>query len=362
MNRYQRYFFYVFLILVFFGLGNLWSASFGVSLSKYNDASYIFKKQLLWVVVSLVSIWFIYRRLDRDILYKYAGLFGFIALVLTSLVFLPTLGKSIKGATRWLNFGIFTLQPTEFLKIGIVLFIARNLVKHSSENQLPIKAWAYSTIFIAISFLIVVNEPDFGYAIIIIVIGGIMLFIGRMPISFFLLGGIFALPIFYFFVYKVPYRWKRVIAFLNPELDPTGKGYQMLKSISAITSGGFFGKGIGASTFKYKLLPEPYTDFIFSIIVEEIGIMGATFLIALYILLGLFALKIAKRLQDDFSRYVIIGFISLLWLQAFFNIGVSIGLLPTTGLPLPFISYGGSSYLSFSIMIGIILSLGKKTD
>jgi len=267
---------------------------------------------------------------------------------------------------RWVRIGPASLQPSEFAKLAVVIFLAWYLeprVKRGGGGVNGIWETLVPALgpVIALAALVVI-EPDLGTSLMILLVAGAMLFEAGLSLQY-LAGAIAAaLPVIYLLIVRVPYRYSRLMAFLHPEQDPQGAGFQLLQSLIAVGSGGFFGVGLMASRQKLFYLPEAHTDFIFAVLSEELGFIGGAMVIALFAIYGWRGLRAALRAPDDFGRMLAMGITFLVVGQALFNLSVVVGLLPTKGIPLPFISYGGSSLVVMLLATGILLNISQYAD
>jgi len=278
------------------------------------------------------------------------------------LVFVPHIGLSAGGSRRWLNFRAFSIEPSEFLKIVFIIYLANFLERKKDilDNNRYSLIFISPLIFMGFLDILLLKEPDFGTVSILFLITIIMLFSGGVSLLYLILtvilGGIGS----YFLIFTVTYRTDRILAFLHPFHDKTGIGFQIVQSMYAFARGGIYGVGLGNGKEKLFFLPTPYSDFIFSTVGEELGFVGVALFITLYMILAYRGLKIAINAPDLFGTYLAYGITSIIALSAFINIGVVLGSLPTKGLALPFISYGGSSMLASCIAIGILLNISSQ--
>ncbi|RMG69340.1 MAG: putative lipid II flippase FtsW [Nitrospirae bacterium] len=317
------------------------------------------KKHLLTLLIALTAMAGFYRiglgKLNR-LCYVLLGL-SFVLLVA---VFIPGIGVKINGARRWLRLWPSTFQPSELVKFAMIVYLARYLSEN--ENRLYdlrtfLKPVGVMFLFQAVMIL----QPDFGGAFTLGVITIAMLFMAGIPLKF-LLGLCFSATPVVIYLLMTPYRMKRILAFLNPWEDPYNSGFQLIQSLVALGSGGLKGVGLGESMQKLNYLPEGNTDFIFSLLGEELGLLGAGFTLFMFLLLFLRGMKIAERAKSPFAYYLSSGLVLMIALQALINIAVVTGLLPTKGLPLPFISYGGSSLLINFISVGVLLRISSTDE
>ena len=347
--------------LIVIGMLFIYSSSSIFALENYGTAHYFIKKQLFGLVIGFVAFCAA-RYIRLDFLFSKISLFFWGSWFLTALTLIPKLGVRIYGSSRWLKLGPLTFQPSELLKISLVLYIAFFLAKKEDKpftfahSYLP-----FLTIMGLISGILLM-QPDFGLTVTLVCTSFILLFIADFPFKYLLYTILPLIPAVAFLIIKYPYRLKRVLIFLDPWSDPQGAGFQIIQSLIAVGSGSWFGTGIGHSKQKFFYLPMQHTDFIFSIIAEEIGFIGSLFIIGLYILFLYFGLKIAWQLKKTIHIYATLGFTLLLTLQALINFAVVTGLLPTKGIGLPFVSYGSSALISSIIMIGLIANMVRTQE
>lgn len=342
------------------GIIMVYSASAIISLERYNDPYFFLKRQLVWVFLGLLGMLFAarinYRAFPK--LLKPALLFTLFLLVL---VLFPQFGKAIAGAQRWLRIGDFTFQPSELAKLILILYMADTL----SRKKEKIKNFTYGflppLIILGAIFILILLQPDLGTALIILVIILGMLFVSGVRLRHLFSLFLIALPSIWLLINKVGYRKRRILAFVDPWSDPRGAGFQIIQSLLALGSGGIFGRGLGEGTQKLFYLPAPHTDFIFAILGEELGFLGGVAVIILFGAFIYFGARIARRAPDLFGSLLALGITTWIGLQAMINIGVATGFLPTKGIPLPFISFGGSSLIFSLIGVGILLSISLQS-
>lgn len=348
-------------MLTIIGLLFIYSSSSVFALEKHASTSYFLKKQLAGVLIGLVAM-IIARIFPLDLLKKLAPL-GFIgSLGITCLTFVPGISTHIHGSSRWLSLAGFSFQPSELLKIGLILYLAAFLTKKEAKKN-SLKYCYFPFLFImAITSLVLLKQPDFGLTVTLLMTAFVMLFIAHIPLRF--LGWTIAatLPGLILLVVMQPYRLKRVLTFLNPWNDPRGAGFQIIQSLIAVGSGGFWGVGIGQSKQKFFYLPMQHTDFIFSIIAEETGFVGCSLLLMLFLFFTYFGLRIAARMHDTFSSLAITGFVALISFETIINIAVATGLVPTKGIGMPFVSYGNTALVCTLAMIGIIMNMAAANN
>lgn len=345
-------------ILMAVGIVMIYSASAIFAFERYHDSCYFLKRHLLYLIIGgmgMVSVMlFDYRKLKN-----FARPILLVCLVLLALVLIPGIGKEAGGARRWFKFFNLSFQPSEFAKLAIIIYIADFL----SRKQSYIKDFFYGFLPSAIALSavsgFVLLQPDLGTAISLASIGATMYFVSGIRMVYLLWVFTLSIPVLYLMIFSTAYRMRRITAFLNPFKDPRGVGFQIVQSFIALGSGGLLGVGLGKSQQKLFYLPAAHTDFIFSIIGEEMGLLGTLCIVALFALLILNGARIAFKSRDMFGQFIALGVISKLGFEAAVNIGVSTGCLPTKGLPLPFVSYGGSALVFNMIAIGLLLNVGR---
>ena len=354
-----RIFLVVAAILIIIGLLFIYSASSVLALEKCGSAFYFLKKQLIGLGLGIIAL-IVARLLPLSLIKKLAPLAFISSLLLTALTLIPGLSHHIHGSSRWLNIAGFSFQPSELLKIGLILYVSSFLTKKEFQKKSLTRCYLPLLTVLGITSLILLKQPDFGLTVTLLVTSGIMLFIAHIPLAY-LAGTIAAsLPVLIILIIMRPYRLNRILSFLNPWSDPQGSGFQIIQSLIAIGSGGFWGVGIGQSKQKFFYLPMQHTDFIFSIIAEETGFVGSCTIVILFVLLIYFGLRIATHLNDQFSLFATTGFITLIGLETAINIAVATGLAPTKGIGLPFISYGNSALMCNLVIIGLIMNMVRS--
>ena len=324
---------------------------------KFSDPFKFFKSQFVFFITSIVIMIFV-SKIDYEIYFKKSKQLFLISLLLLILVLIPGIGIVRNGSRSWFGIGSFGVQPSEFMKLSMIIFLSKYLSlngKKIKKNCIP------ALLIILLIFALIMLQPDFGTGIVIVMIGISLLYIAGVNMKIFFKLGILGVIGIIILIIIAPYRLKRIISFLNPWSDPLGSGFQIIMSLYAIGPGGLFGYGLGNSRQKHFYLPEPQTDFIFSIILEELGFLGCILVIGLFLLIIISGLIISKRCNDLFSKYVSFAITFWIAFQSILNLCVVVGLIPVTGVTLPFLSYGGSSLLTFYIGIGIILNIAKST-
>ena len=282
-----------------------------------------------------------------------------VSLVLLIMVLIPGIGIVRGGARSWIGFGDISIQPSEFAKLALIIFTA-NYLEKNKEDISNLKTLIPILFIVLLVFLLIMLEPDFGTGFILTLTILSMILISGIKKRYMLFALLIGVMGFVALILSAPYRLERIFAYLDPYDDPLGSGFQIIQSLYAISPNGFFGRGLFKSFQKYYFLPEPQTDFIFAIIVEELGFIGGVFIIVLFILLFYYGILIAIKAKSLFQTYLASGIILSIFIQFFINIGVVIGLLPVTGVTLPFLSYGGSSLIMNFIMMGILVNISKS--
>ncbi len=347
------------LLLVVTGIIMVYSSSYIMAMKKYGDEYLFVKKHLTFTVVGLLSFvaamlvpYKIYRKLVYPIL--------LISIILLSLVFVGGIGVEVSGARRWINLGFINFQPSEVAKLAVVIFLAYSLEAKEKSIKTFFPGLLPHIIIPLIPVVLIFMEPDFGTAMVLIAVTFIMSYVAGVRLTYLVSLIVLAMPFMYFVITNAEYRMKRMLVFLDPWKDPHGAGFQMVQSFLAFGSGGMFGVGLGEGRQKLFFLPEAHTDFILSIIGEELGFIGIGALIVLFILFLMCGIKAALNATDLFGTYLALGLTSIVILQAVINMGVVVGLLPPKGFPLPFISYGGTSLVVNMTIAGILLNIYKK--
>ena len=357
--EYDHYLMLAALLLLGLGLIMVFSASGVVAHDRYQDSAYFLKKQLLFAVLGVGLMLFI-RRVPYQTYNRYVYPILLISLMLLVLVLIPGLGVRIRSAARWLKFGPLVIQPSEFAKLAIIMFLAYSMARKQEKIQYFSIGFLPHIIVAGIFILLIEKEPDFGTALSIAGITFLMLFVGGTRITHILLAVLAASPLLVYVIIKNQMRIGRIVTFLDPWKYASDQGYQLIHSLYAIASGGLMGLGIGKSREKLFYLPDAHTDFIYAILNEELGLIGALIVISLFIILVIRGFLISLRAPDIFGSYLAMGLTSLIGLQAAINMAVVSGLMPTKGLSLPFLSYGGSSLLVNMIAVGILLNISSQ--
>jgi cell division protein FtsW len=343
------------LCLSAIGLVMVYSSSSMLADKRYLDSAFFIKQQakhLLVGMAAMLALAFLnYRKLN-----KLAPILLIIIFITLIMVLIPGLGHNAGGSSRWLKIASLSFQPSEIAKPLLVIFLARWLAGHQEEVT-QLKGLLFCLGIMTILVLPVLLEPDLGMSVTLFLVTIIMLFAAGCRIRHLLAMALISLPVLYLLVFKVNYRLDRITSFLNPWDDPSNTGFQIIHSFLAFGSGGISGAGLGHSVQKLFYLPEPHTDFILSVAGEELGLIGVAVILTLFLLIVWRGIKIALESKDLFGTYIAVGCVLIIALQAFLNAAVVMGLLPTKGLTLPFVSYGGSSLLTNFICVGLLLSI-----
>jgi cell division protein FtsW len=348
------------LVLVVIGLLMVFSASAVMAKERFGSPYAFVIRQSLWAVFGLTAMVLLmqidYRRYNKPNVV-------FPAVAVSVLLLLVAFLMHDSHAThRWIRFGVLSFQPSEIAKPALVLFLAwflQNRMESVEDFRGTILPAALpSLIFIAL----ILKEPDLGTALVCAGVTALMLYLAGMNIRYLAIAAVAASPVLYFMLFRVKWRRDRILAFLNPESDPLGKGFHIIQSLIAVGTGGLTGAGFMDGRQKLFYLPEPHTDYIFANIAEELGLIGAIAIVGLFVVLGYRGMRAAILSKDPFARFLAFGITATLLIQAFFNISVVLALVPTKGITLPFISYGGTSLFIMLASIGVLLNITREVD
>lgn len=356
----DRYFLWAVGLLLVVGLICLMSASSAVAYTKFGDTYYFVKRQIVLGIIPGIIFFLIAAKVDYRVLLKFSPWFYGLSIILLALVFIPGIGVVINGSRNWLRFAGFNLQPSEFVKITVILFLSFLLTEKNYDwdnwqvSLLPLLA------LLAPAGLLIVFE-DVGTMAIISVIVIALFYLGGMPGRY--LWALIAVGVvaFAILVAVAPYRAGRLTTFLHPELDPKGIGYQINQAFLAVGSGGIWGLGFGHSRQKFQYLPEVNADSIFAVIAEEMGLIGSLTIIFLFIFIGWRIFRIGRKAPDTAGQLIAVGVGVWFLTQSFFNIGAMVGALPLTGVPLPLISSGGSAMLANLTALGLVAGISRHS-
>ena len=349
------------MALMCIGIVMIYSASCVNAMENYKDSLYYLKRHLLFLAMGLAAcagvMMFDFRQMQ-----PYARRILLVSIVLLALVLIPHIGKESYGARRWFKLGAFHFQPSELAKLAMIVYTAdflarkQEIIKHFWRGFVP------PVVLMGIVCILTVKQPDLGTTVETAVVVLVMIFIAGARLWHMALIGLAGGMAVVYLIIKEPYRMARIIAFLDPWQDSRGIGFQLTQSQMALGSGGVFGVGLGHSQQKLFYLPAAHTDFILSIIGEELGLLGTVAVILLFVAFIWVGTRIIRQTHNAFGYFLAIGIVMMLGLQAMVNVGVSIGAFPTKGLPLPFISYGGSALIFHLIAIGLLLNVSKHQD
>lgn len=346
--------------LLVIGVLMVYSASAVMSYHKYGDALYFAKRQLLFAVLGVFAMFWV-ARLDYATWRKWSNVGLIVCFFLLVIVLIPGVGLLRGGARSWLGIGAFSIQPSEFMKLAMIVFLAhwladrqRELVRFKSGLVPPLA-------ILTLAFALIMLQPDLGTGTVLFATGLTMIFIAGMRIKHLVAMTFVAVCGFVALVASAPYRIKRITAFIDPWQDPLGSGYQIIQSLYAIGPGGLMGVGYGMGKQKHLYLPEPQTDFIFSVAAEELGFLGGATIIVLFAVLVWRGIRTAFNAPDLAGALIAVGITGMIGIQAIINIGVVTGAFPVTGITLPFLSYGGSSLTLSLVAVGVLLNISRYT-
>lgn len=355
----NRRIFIAVVIIVVVGLMMVYSASNIWAGYKFNDSLYYIKRQGIFAVIGIMAM-FVFSKIDYHLYQKNANKLLIGSFLLMILVLIPGLGSVRGGSRSWFNLGIISMQPSELFKIAMIFYSADYISNHYHELK-KLRTSFKLLLILGFGFGLIMLQPDFGSGVVMCCSIIVMLIVTPFPFKFFIMLGVVGIIGIIIMIASAPYRLARIVAFLNPFADPLGSGFQIIQSLYAIAPGGILGVGFNNSIQKHFYLPEPQTDFIFAIFLEEFGLLGGILLISLYGYLFINILNQALRVKDLFGCFLMIGIISMIGIQTLINLGVVVGLFPVTGVTLPLMSYGGSSLTITLIAIGIVLNILKST-
>src|SRR6185437_9327896 len=360
----DRQLFLVTLALCLFGAVMVFSASAMTAREEYGNGYHFFIRQVLWIAIGIAGMFWLmntdYRKLRQP-----RVIFTGLSLTIVLLIAIFFLDRS-HATHRWFRIGPLSLQPSEFAKLVTIFYLAWFLETRRAPHGIGVNDAARTVVPALVSVLAIVGlvlaKPDMGTGCMISLIAFVMLFAAGLSLRYAGAGILAAIPVIYLLIVRVPYRLQRVHAFFSPGSDPQGHGFQLLQSLIAIGSGGFSGVGLMESHQKLFFLPEAHTDFIFSIICEELGFIGAAIVLSLFAFYGWRGLVAALKAPDDFGKFLALGITTMVVGQALINLSVVLGLMPTKGIPLPFVSYGGSSVLVMLLATGVLLNISQHAD
>jgi cell division protein FtsW len=343
------------------GVVMVYSASAIVATDRFHDPYFFLKKQLFWAVLGGGVLWLMmsvdYRRWRPLVLPLLV-----LSVILLILVLIPPFGQSINGTRRWLRWGPISVQPTELAKLALVLYLADFLARRQAVVTSFWRGVLPPLVVTGLVASLILLQPDLGSSVALVAVVFCMIFIAGAELRHLAMIGAAALPVAVLAVTGASYRLRRILTFLDPWADPRGAGFQIIQSYLALGGGGLLGRGLGGSKQKLFYLPEPHTDFIFAIVGEELGFVGALLTVALFGLLLWRGMRIGLRVSDPFGALLAFGVTALLTTQGLVNLGVVVGLFPTKGLPLPFVSFGGSSLVMAMAGVGLLLNVSQRAQ
>jgi len=349
------------IVLICIGIVMIYSSSSIYAWEKYHDSFFFLKRHIIFLIIGAL-LTFLAMLVDYRLFRKFARPFLWVSIFLLVLVLVPGIGREVSGAQRWFRFKFISFQPSELANLAVIIYSADFICRKGDLIRTLFKGFLPPVCVLGFISLLILAQPDLGTVIALGSVILLMLFIagarGRYILGLILV----SLPVVYLLIFNVAYRRARILAFLNPWLDPKGTGFQIIQSQVALGSGGIFGVGLGHSKQKLFYLPAAHTDFIFSIIGEELGLLGTLGIIILFMLFIREGLKIIKNAPDKFGYFLALGLVLMISLRAVINICVSCGLFPTKGLPLPFISYGGSSFMFDMVSVGILINIARTGE
>jgi len=344
--------------LVALGLIMVFSASSTQAVAIQHDAAYYLKRQVLWLAVALAAAFAAYR-VEYRRLRALAPLALIASLATLALVYVPHVGLMVGGARRWIGMGAFSFQPSEFAKLALVLYLASALATKGERIRSLTKGLVPIALVGAVLAMLVLKEPDFGTASLLAFVLGAMLFAAGARLSHLALAALVTVPSAFFMIFHSAYKRDRILAFLDPWKHAKNEGFQIVQSLLALGSGGPFGVGLGFSRQKFFWLPEAHTDFIGAIVGEELGFVGLLAVVVLFVLFAYRAARIALHAPDRFGFFLALGCMTMIVVQAFVSIGVVSATWPVTGVPLPFVSFGGSSLVVSLVAVALVANVGR---
>jgi cell division protein FtsW len=349
----------VVLALVGFGIVMVYSTTAILAGDRLGDPFFFLKRQALYAAIGM-TLMILMMFIPHEMLKRWAYPFLIVSILSLIAVLIPGIGYRAGGSMRWLRIYSLSFQPSEFAKLGLIIFLSYFLTKKEEKIRSFSFGFLPTLVLSGGVIALVLKEPDFGTAIFLTALVFLFLFVSGARVIYIAASFVVALPVAYYFLTNVAYRYQRLLSFIRPWDDPGGTSFQIIQSFLCFGSGGLFGLGLGEGRQKLFFLPAPHTDFIFSVIGEELGLVGAMVMVLLFFIFTLRGIAIANGLEDRFSSYLALGVTLMISLQAVINMGVVLGLLPTKGLTLPLISYGGTSLITNLVGVGILLRLSTQ--
>lgn len=348
-----------FIVLLIIGFAVLTSASQVLGFQKFADSYHFVKQQALHAVVGVV-LFFIFFFFPPTYWRRFAFLFYVVGGALLALVFVPGVGASFGKALSWIKIGGFSFQPAELVKLFYILFLAFWFERKESHRTSFLNGTVPFLLYSSVIFLLIALQPDVGTLAIMVVVGVVVYFVSGAPAKYFAVLAMLAVMMFGVMVAVAPYRLNRILVFLNPSLDPQGAGYHAQQALVAVGSGGLLGQGFGKSQSKFNFLPEAAGDSVFAVYAEELGFVFVVLLFLLFAVILLRGMRGAESAKTPFEKYAAVGVVTWMVFQAVVNIGAMIGFLPLTGIPLPFVSYGGTALVSEMAGMGLLLNICRR--
>ncbi len=348
------------VILTCFGVVMVYSASSVMAAKRFHDGFFFLKRQSLYALIGFIGMG-LAMHVDYHVWKKYAVPLFLGTFVLLLLVFVPGIGGTAKGASRWIRLPGFNFQPSELAKVALIMYMAYSLEKRQDKLKQFTTGFLPYMLILGMFIVVLLAQHDMGAALTMLAVAIMMLFAAGTKVQYILGMGLVALPGICYLVFTKAYRMRRITAFLDPWQDPTDAGFQIIQSWLALGTGGFFGQGLGEGKQKLFYLPEAHTDFILSVLGEEMGFIGVIVIASMFLLLVQRSIRVAIAAEDSFGRFLAFGISVLLGLEAFINMAVVTGLLPTKGIALPFLSYGGSSLIITLCAVGVLLNVSTRT-
>ncbi len=351
----------VVLALVSFGIVMVYSTTAILAGDRFGDPYFFLKRQALYAAIGfllMIAMMFVPHEMLRRFAYPILA----VSILSLIAVLIPGIGHRAGGSMRWLRISSFSFQPSEFVKLGLIIFLSYFLTKKEEKIRSFSFGFLPTLVLSGLVIALVLKEPDFGAALFLTTMVFLFLFVSGARVIYIAASFLLALPVAYYLLTSVAYRYRRLMSFIRPWDDPGGTSFQIIQSFLSFGSGGLFGLGLGEGRQKLFFLPAPHTDFIFSVIGEELGLVGAMVLVLLYFIFTLRGIAIANAMEDRFGALLALGVTLMISLQAVINMGVVLGLLPTKGLTLPFISYGGTSLITNLVGVGILLRLSTRVE
>jgi cell division protein FtsW len=351
----------VVLALVSFGIVMVYSTTAILAGDRFGDPYFFLKRQALYAAIGfllMIAMMFVPHEMLRRFAYPILA----VSILSLIAVLIPGIGHRAGGSMRWLRISSLSFQPSEFVKLGLIIFLSYFLTKKEEKIRSFSFGFLPTLVLSGLVIALVLKEPDFGAALFLTTMVFLFLFVSGARVVYIAASFLLALPVAYYLLTNVAYRYRRLMSFIRPWDDPGGTSFQIIQSFLSFGSGGLFGLGLGEGRQKLFFLPAPHTDFIFSVIGEELGLVGAMVLVLLFFIFTLRGIAIANAMEDRFGALLALGVTLMISLQAVINMGVVLGLLPTKGLTLPFISYGGTSLITNLVGVGILLRLSTRVE